>query len=307
MGSVNVIWNGCLEDKNSQDQLLQFIARLADCHEKRLEGTPVPRPAFLKALTADREVSADSDLPPQRSYDQSIAGRAIFAGGVGFIESFDATLREQAVIQTDSSDWPCSPNRTSCIFFSENDETLTNLQVAPIRLKGMAFQLYDPRRLYPGEDVMSFVFIDAPHVPGLHGRLVHPHSREQIVERYEGELIQQADWMLASPSVHLRYYLEDWFDRLMSWIRIFFIPDLLYWRHETLHGFEEIRKDIQSLVETEGAAAAKEKYFQQLLDGFDEEANEWDLKIAEMSISELMSQVDLIDEDTNNQHNDVAD
>lgn len=100
-----------------------------------------------------------------------------------------------------------------------------------LRLYGLAFRPLLYLNLYRGHDNFGFMFIRAPDRPELDGRLVHV-VRGDILARYDHEAVRSADAWLAEPSIHLRYQFEAWTDRLMNWIRSFFIEDLQYWRYE---------------------------------------------------------------------------
>jgi hypothetical protein len=71
---------------------------------------------------------------------------------------------------------------------------------------------------------MSFVFLECPDYPFLDGRIVEVVRGEDCAVS-EAEILRGASAYLCSPSLHLRYYLEDWTDCLFSWIRFFFIGD----------------------------------------------------------------------------------
>jgi len=90
------------------------------------------------------------------------------------------------------------------------------------RLNGIQFKLAGPGFFYPGEDVVSFVFLSAEGIP--EGKLV------QV--RWERDRM-----LLLRPEVHLRYSLETWFDYLLAGIKHFYIPDLAYWRHTANPGY----------------------------------------------------------------------
>ena len=49
------------------------------------------------------------------------------------------------------------------------------------------------------------------------------------------------------PMVDLRYHLESEFDWLMSWIRVFHVPSLRYWRYEDDSGLPSFRKWVAGL------------------------------------------------------------
>lgn len=119
--------------------------------------------------------------------------------------------------------------------------------------------------LYPGDDRFSFVFgIDAdPAVDGLllhfrepmRPRLIHSvpfnavetPSGTQItfmhdeVERAEAHA-RKSDHYLTAPRIHLRYNFEPWTDRLLGWVKRFYIPDLYYWHYEPLRGYDKLQR-----------------------------------------------------------------
>lgn len=99
-----------------------------------------------------------------------------------------------------------------------------------IALSGLEFRLYDGRSLYDGADRVSFVFC-VDDDPQLDGTLVYVEEQGEC-RKYKDEQIQRADYFLAIPSIHLRYYLEDWVDELMGWVKYHFVENLRYWRYE---------------------------------------------------------------------------
>jgi len=49
-------------------------------------------------------------------------------------------------------------------------------------------------------------------------------------------LIRERALFLCKPNVHLRYFAEGWMDRLLAFVRHFYMPQLPYWRYEELPG-----------------------------------------------------------------------
>jgi hypothetical protein len=141
-------------------------------------------------------------------------------------------------------------------------------------LRGLDFKLFDPRGLYPGDDRMSFVFLECPDYPFLDGRLV------EIAAAHEG------GWggagkngaksvQLAYPTIHLRYYLEDWTDCLFSWIKFFFLGDLWWHRWEDMQGYEDYRGVFEQVQAERGREAAEEATFDAVLGTFGQHAEHW--------------------------------
>jgi hypothetical protein len=68
----------------------------------------------------------------------------------------------------------------------------------------------------------------------------------------------------------------------MAWIKIFFIPNLEYWRNAILNRFDEINDSIGRLIAAEGSDVAKQAVFEFILETFENEANQWDEEIAKL-------------------------
>lgn len=49
-----------------------------------------------------------------------------------------------------------------------------------------------------------------------------------------------ADHVLLTPTVHLRYMWEHWLDKLMAWVKAYYVGDLWYWRYADLPGFDRL-------------------------------------------------------------------
>jgi hypothetical protein len=120
------------------------------------------------------------------------------------------------------------PSAPSTAKLTRVDETYFSLR--DVSLFGVEFQLYDGRGLYPGDDRMSFVFCvdDDPQINGL---IVYVEDKEEC-HKYEDKRVQEAEYLLAVPHIHLRYYLEEWMDSLMGWVKYHYIDGLTYWRYE---------------------------------------------------------------------------
>jgi hypothetical protein len=88
---------------------------------------------------------------------------------------------------------------------------------------------------------------------------------------------------VCAPNIHLRYYLEDWSDVLLSWVKYFFVSDLYYFRHEPLANFESLRDMIERQCELQGGDFVKDFTVQWLADRFEEQADEWIQRLSDMS------------------------
>jgi hypothetical protein len=96
------------------------------------------------------------------------------------------------------------------------------------------------------------------------------------------------------PNIHLRYYLEEWFDSLMGWIKFFFIPNLHFERYEALSGYEVLREPLENLQRDLGYPEARDQMFGVLLDTFEREADGWYSWLESLKPSPTVDSVRLI-------------
>jgi hypothetical protein len=125
---------------------------------------------------------------------------------------------------------------------------------------------------YPGEDRVSFVFLHCPEFLFLDGRIVDVYHRNEWPGLIRFDTIQAADWYACAPDLHLRYYLEQWFDHLFSWVKFFFVPNLHWWRHDDLPNWDRYRPEFEDLQTKVGAELAKAASFEGVVEGFKREA-----------------------------------
>jgi hypothetical protein len=121
---------------------------------------------------------------------------------------------------------------------------------------------------------MSFVFLEDKENSPLDGCLVERASKADCAASGV-EALRRADLYLCAPSVHLRYYLEDWTDCLFSWIKFFFIEDLWWHRWEDMQGYADYRHVFEDLREDRGAEAAEEAAFDAVVATFSQHAEHW--------------------------------
>ena len=135
-----------------------------------------------------------------------------------------------------------------------------------VSLYGCQYKLFDPREfnspltMSAGYD-LSFIFLRSEN-PSLDGLLVekigeHPRSEESAESNV---------FLLASPEIYMRYYLENWMGRFLGWVKHYYIPDLYYWIWVDHPGYLQYegfnRKD----------AMIRDEIFASLLEAFQEEA-----------------------------------
>ena len=160
-----------------------------------------------------------------RMTDLGELSHSFFKPTLPLIRQFDQTIEGDILVSKHLfASPPSSPKLTNM------SERFFSLQ--SVSLVGVEFRLYDGRGLYIGDDRMSFVFCvdDDPQIDGL---MVYVEDREAC-RIYNEERIRQADYLLDVPHIHLRYYLEEWMDQLMGWVKYHYVENLNYWRYEDM-------------------------------------------------------------------------
>jgi hypothetical protein len=137
-------------------------------------------------------------------------------------------------------------------------------------IAGLEFTLFDPRRLYPDDSRVSFVFARSAACPALDGQLVLVEDGAACVE-YVGTPVAGADWYLTRPHIHQRYFAERWMDLLMAWVKRFHVPELGWWRHDTLTGWEE----FVALAAGRDDATTRQAALESLVVLFRQEVERW--------------------------------
>jgi HEAT repeat protein len=282
MPSLVCHWEGRCLDPQTRAELMAYLLELGQCSRRRWEGPEIPRPDFLVIPREQAERRA-RETEVVRVFDGPITGRIVIEPKLATYEALQTDGSAPAQPIEGPSDWSVHEGKTSCVAYSEAQERWLAFVPPTVDLGGVDFRLYDPRGLYPGEDRVSFLFVRCPQWPALDGKIVAMESHVQC-QSYESELVSSADWLLARPSIHLRYYLEEWFDLLLSWVKRYFVDDLYYWRGEEFSQYESISKKMDELSETQGAAAAKQAIFKNLLDRFQEEADQWGESVVRMAL-----------------------
>lgn len=258
MPSVSVVWKGNCHDQLTRYRLLGYVHRLAARSDEFFRRRQPERPPLLKVVNAD--------------HGKAVRPRAN-------IELIDEEVSGTILVSSHISPDPerlAAAARTAGIALIDNaeDRNAPLLALTKARLRGVDFKLFDPRGLYPGADRMSFVFLECDENPVLDGWLVERASAEDRAAR-AAEAAGAADLYLSAPSVHLRYYLEDWTDCLFSWIKFFFIDDLWWHRWEETQGYADYRHVFEDLQAARGAETAGEAAFDAVLATFSQHAEHW--------------------------------
>jgi hypothetical protein len=258
MPSVAVAWKGNSHDPRSRYRLLGHLHRLAARSDEYLRLRQPERPRVLDMMNQQRggTVRGRANI---ETIDHDIAGKILISSFVSpDPEAFLAEARQAGLTLIEDPEAKAPPL----------------ISIESGRLSGLDFKLFDPRGLYPGADRMSFVFLECPAQPLLDGRLVEVATAEDCMASGAASL-RGADYYLCAPSVHLRYYLEDWTDCVFSWIKFFFIDDFWWHRWEEMQGYADYRQVFEDLKADRGKEAAEEAAFDAVLGTFAQHAEHW--------------------------------
>jgi hypothetical protein len=258
MPSVIVAWKGSCRDATIRTRLLGHLHRLALESDDYLRSRQPERPAFLN-LVNDERTSGLRARANIETIDRPIPGPVIVSSFISTSpEALVESARESGLHVIDRQDASSPP----LIILTEG------------KLVGLDFKLFDPRGIYPAEDRMSFVFLECPEHPFLDGRLVEI-SEIADCPTGEGETLPEASAYLATPSIHLRYFLEDWTDCLFSWIKFFFIGDFWWRRWVEMQGYADYRGVFKELQDARGGEEAEHASFDAVLGTFAQHAEHW--------------------------------
>jgi hypothetical protein len=227
MSSTIVAWTGRCRETHTRTKLLGYLQRLAE----RSEALRPPPRADIEGI------------------DQAVTGQILVSSEIApdprvFIDhARDAGLPVIAYPKAEG------------VF-------LTLIEDA--HLRGLDFKLFEPRKLYPGADRLSFMFLECPNVPFLDGSLVQVENARDG-EAQTHDIIRAAACCLGRPKFQLPPYLEDWTDLLFSWVKFFHIGDLGWHRNEPMQGYAEYRGILLDLQNELGPDRAEAAAFDALL------------------------------------------
>lgn len=235
MPSVDVVWKAHCRDPEVRYRLIGYLDRLARLSDGYLRGSGRPR----LSLVGER---------PQghltiHVIDNVVSGPIMISSAIALHPERLVTRAHEAGLSATALD----------------SEGSRYIALDEVRLRGLDFTLFDPRKLYPNDDRMSFVFIECPAHHFLDGRLVKVVKREGKVH-------------LDAPHLRLETYLEDWTDCLFSWIRFFLVGDFWWRRREELQGYADYRGVFEQLQTARGGAEAGDATFDAVLSTFSQHA-----------------------------------
>jgi len=287
MPSVIATWEGAYPHEKLQKELTSYLQVLAQRNEFRTLGS-MPYQAILEEIKKQEGVEDQFIIPDIRVYDNELSGQILIDSNIVKQAEKPPFLHKASksgiAIEELIKDPPdVKIDQLLRDLFTPSDNNSNEKQHAcgsvlllnKLKIRGIDFRLFDPRDLYPHENRLSFVFLENKEFPFLNGRVVEVNDDNQC-KLYRFELIRNADWYICAPSVHLRYYLEQWFDKLFAWIKFFYIPDFWYWRWNDFPGYEKYRIILNGLNDKMEELEAKRLSFEEILKDFEEEADKWE-------------------------------
>jgi hypothetical protein len=206
------------------------------------------------------------EVPVVRRYDQVLEGTVLISGRI-FQDPPTALPRLE-----EPADPPNPPYELRMSWPSEPQKLrLTDAYSIPkVAVHGTAFRLYDGRNFYPDENEISLVFATSDDYSELKGQIVAVHGRTEC-QASDNESVQQADWYLTRPSIHLRYYCEEWIDLLLGTIKYFHVPNLEFWRYENNPNFE----GVTEVLDDNQRPCLVNDAFDALVNGFRRQVESW--------------------------------
>ncbi len=274
MGSIYVSWTGSCPEREHQDPFLGFLSLLADRSIARLNQKPSAQLPIQEWMTEQRALDK-SPVPSIRRWNEKITGNIVLnpnltLDGKALLDDVQKNQVQMIAIEPSGTD----KMEAFCLNLDPGPGQMC-LSLSELTLYGMDFELFDPRRLYPNANRISFVFLESRELPSLTGCLAQIEHQSQCRD-YGSNVIQSADWYVSAPEIHLRYYLETWLDSMLAWVKCFYISDLRYERYEELSGFAEFESILYSISQNEpDTDLVKNALFDSILEAFESEVAQW--------------------------------
>jgi len=265
MPSVVARWSGACADSKKHDELSRYLKVLAEINHGYWTEHPAPIARINQVMHRAAGI-APLTGPTWREFDLPVEGRIVVNGDI-IRRGFEDARESNAAVarRLRESGLP--------VFPAEESHGICHTTLTRCRLKGVDLTVFDPRRLYPGNDRLSFVLLSETGSPLLDNRLVEVQERG-IFAAVPDSQDETADCCLDSPALHLRYMHEAFLDCLMVWIRWQFMDDLCYWRNE--HWPDAVLyKGWFATVEEQRPQDACDAVFARLCDEFTIECDTW--------------------------------
>lgn len=266
MPSVITTWSGRCPERQKQNDLSRYLKVLAEINHGYWVDYPAPIAEINRAMHLAAGIKPVVG-PTWREFDIPVEGRTVVSGdlirrGYGDARESSAAVAERLR----ASELPVST--------TGGPHATCHASLERCRLRGVDLILFDPRRLYPGNDRLSFVFLSDTGFPLLDNMAVEVHERGIFASAPTRDL-DGTDCYLSAPTLHLRYMHEAWVDCLMAWVKWQFVDDLCYWRNEDLPDAELYNGWFATTAEQQGEREARDVVFSKLCDEFIIECDTW--------------------------------
>lgn len=225
MPSVVSMWAGTCPCREKQETLSRYIKYLAEINHEYWKKYPAPIAEINRAMHRAAGI-APLTGPTWREFDVPVDGRIVVSGDI-IRRGFGGGREDRAAVaaRMRESGLP--------IFMPQAPHAACHTSLESCRLRGVDLTVFDPRRLYPGNDRLSFVFLSETGSPLLDNRLVEVQEHGIFAtDRANDRANDPVDCYLEAPTLHLRYMHEAFIDCLMAWVKWQFVDDLSYWRSE---------------------------------------------------------------------------
>lgn len=273
MASVTITWTGSVPDRAGRERLIAALEPFAAVSNALLT---VPEPPLRLDGLIEGTVLVLLSPVQQSRLTENFGSREALSAALGEVGG--------ALV---SSDWtpPATDDLASAIERAAGVPLQRRglgekwfLRLPKAELHGIQWLICDPRFPFEPGLTVGFVHLVLPGIPHLDGLLVEVQG-DIHNEAFDDPSLGPVDCRLARPNIHLRYYLESWFERFLSWVRFFHVPDLRTEGHcddAGWYGFERqvrylSRYERGSRGDLEAAIAAA------LLRDFGREAGSWGL------------------------------
>lgn len=273
MSSVTMTWTGRIPDRAGRERLIAALEPFALASNALL---PLPEPP----LHLDAPVEGTVLIlltPAQRSrLTEAFRNREALLAA---LRSVGGTLVSSDWIPPASDELVAEIARDVGVPLFRRPDEYWFLRLPKANLHGIQWRICEPRSPFDASLTVGFVHLVIPELPLLDGTLFEVQGAFHH-EAFDDPALGPADWRLSRPNVHLRYYLESWFERFLSWVRLFHVPDLRtegYGDDVGWLGFERAAR-YRSRYERGRQRGLETRLAAELLAEFRREARSWGLK-----------------------------
>ncbi len=265
MPSVITTWSGRCPERQKQNDLSRYLKVLAEINHGYWVAYPAPIAEINRAMHLAAGI-APLTGPTWREFDIRFQGRIVVSG--------DVVRRGSGDAKESNADLTGRMREAGLPTFTAEMYSACYTSISGCRLRGVDLRVFDPRRLYPGNDRLSFVFLSDTGFPLLDNMAVEVHERGIFASAPTRDL-DGTDCYLSAPTLHLRYMHEAWVDCLMAWVKWQFVDDLCYWRNEDWPDAELYNGWFATTAEQQGEREARDVVFSKLCDEFIIECDTW--------------------------------